>query len=75
MHREDEEALEMLFDEQQRQRQRDTEAMRRRLDSLDAEQQREIEALRERYLDVRPFVSAVAVVFAVTEADASAWEE
>jgi hypothetical protein len=64
---------EMLFaDDQQRQRRRDLEAMRDRLDGLDDEEQREIASITERYSEVKPHVSAAAVVFALTPADADA---
>ena len=46
--------------------------MERRLLSLGDEQEREFAGIRERYADVRPFVSAAAVVFALTPADAAA---
>ncbi|GDY33657.1 DISARM system SNF2-like helicase DrmD [Gandjariella thermophila] len=62
---------EMLFtDDQQRQRRHDLQAMEDRLASLDEEEQREIAAIRERYTDIKPHVSAAAVVFALTPADA-----
>jgi len=64
---------EMLFtDDQQKQRRRDLEAMRDRLESLDEEEQREVVAITERYSEVRPHVSAAAVVFALTPEDARA---
>lgn len=63
---------EKLFtDDQQAQRRRDLRAMDDRLDGLDAEEQREIAAIEERYRDIRPHVSAAAVVFAFTPADAA----
>jgi hypothetical protein len=63
---------EMLFtDEQQAQRRRDLRAMEDRLASLDAEEQREIAAIGERYADIKPHVSAAAVVFALTRDDAT----
>ncbi|MDN5758895.1 MAG: hypothetical protein L0H59_10225, partial [Tomitella sp.] len=63
----------MLFtDDQQKQRRRDLEAMRDRLESLDEEEQREVAAITERYADVKPHVSAAAVVFALTPQDARA---
>jgi hypothetical protein len=63
---------EMLFtDEQQAQRHRDLRAMEDRLASLDAEEQREIAAIGERYADIKPHVSAAAVVFALTRDDAA----
>jgi len=61
----------MLFtDDQQRQRRRDLRAMEDRSLSLDAEERREIAAIGERYAGIRPHVSAAAVVFALTPADA-----
>ncbi|MBA3574146.1 MAG: ATP-dependent helicase, partial [Pseudonocardiales bacterium] len=63
----------MLFTEdEQRQRRRDLEAMRDRLESLDEEEQREVAAITERYAEVKPHVSAAAVVFALTPQDAQA---
>ena len=71
---EEEEQLAMLWsDDQQRQRIRDIEAMERRLQSLDEEESRELAGIRDRYADVRPFVSAAAVVFAITPEDAREW--
>ena len=62
----------MLFpDEQQHQRRRDIAAMRERLESLAEEQDREVAAITQRYQDVKPHTSAAAVVFALTEADAT----
>ena len=62
---------EMLFtDEQQAQRRRDLRAMEDRLANLDGEEQREIAAIGERYADIKPHVSAAAVVFALTPQDA-----
>ena len=64
---------EALFtDDQQAQRRRDLRAMEDRLASLDEEEQREIAAIAERYTDIKPHVSAAAVVFALTPADAEA---
>ena len=64
---------ELLFsDDQQAQRRRDLRAMEDRLASLHEEEQREIAAISERYADVKPHVSAAAVVFALTPADAEA---
>lgn len=68
--REQQEAL--FTDDQQAQRRRDLRAMEDRLASLDDEEQREIAAIDERYSDIRPHVSAAAVVFALTPADADA---
>ena len=64
---------EKLFpDDQQRQRRRDLASMTDRLDSLDEEEQREIAAISARYADIRPHVTAAAVVFALTPDDAKA---
>jgi len=68
--RSQEEAL--FTDDQQAQRRRDLRAMEDRLASLHDEEQREITAIRERYSDIKPHVSAAAVVFALTPADADA---
>jgi superfamily II DNA/RNA helicase len=63
---------EMLFtDEQQAQRRRDLRAMEDRLANLDGEEQREIAAIGERYADIKPHVSAAAVVFPLTLEDAA----
>ncbi len=63
----------MLFtDEQQTQRRRDLRSMEDRLAGLDEEEGREIDALGERYTDIKPYVSAAAVVFALTPADVEA---
>ena len=62
---------ELLFtDDQQKQRRRDLHHMNERLDSLDEEEAREIASILERYSDIRPYVSAAAVVFALTPEDA-----
>lgn len=47
--------------------------MRQRLDTLDEEEAREATGIEERYRDVRHYLSGVALVFAVSEADAAAW--
>lgn len=61
----------MLFaDDQQAQRRRDLRAMEDRLATLAEEERREVAAIEQRYADVRPHVSAAAVVFALTPADA-----
>jgi superfamily II DNA or RNA helicase len=65
-----EQQLMLLPDDQQRQRQRDIRAMEDRLRTLDDELARELAGIRERYADVQPYVSAAAVVFALTSADA-----
>ncbi|MEU1312678.1 DISARM system SNF2-like helicase DrmD [Streptomyces cinnamoneus] len=62
---------ELLFtDDQQKQRRRDLHHMNERLESLGDEEEREIASIRERYSDIRPYVSAAAVVFALTPKDA-----
>jgi superfamily II DNA or RNA helicase len=64
---------ERLFtDDQQAQRRRDLRAMEDRLAGLDDEERREIAMIDERYTDIKPHVSAAAVVFALTPADAKA---
>lgn len=65
---EDEDML-PLFDAQREQRERDLRHMRERLASLAEEERREVAAIRARYTDVQPYVSAAAVVFALTPAD------
>lgn len=71
MRADEEEQLAMLFaDDQQRQRQRDIRAMEERLQTLDDEEAREVDGIRDRYADIQPFVSAAAVVFALTPEDA-----
>jgi hypothetical protein len=63
---------EKLFpDEQQRQRRRDLASMDERLLSLDAEEQLEIASIRARYTDIKQYVTAAAVVFALTPRDAA----
>nr|WP_255415802.1 DISARM system SNF2-like helicase DrmD [Promicromonospora sp. AC04] len=69
MERESAAAL-FTLDEEKRQFQRDIRAMEDRLAELAAEEAREVAGIRERYTDVKPYVSAAAVVFAVTPADA-----
>jgi hypothetical protein len=72
---EQEEQQAMLWsDDQQRQRQFDIRQMEDRLASLDDEERREIAGIKERYADVKPYVSAVALVFAVAPEDAAKWE-
>jgi hypothetical protein len=74
LHRaEEEEAAKLFSDDQQRQRRRDIDAMTRRLDELADEESRELEAISARYADVKPHVSAAAVLFALTASDASEW--
>jgi superfamily II DNA/RNA helicase len=61
----------LLFtDDQQWQRRRDLQAMKDRLATLDDEERREIAMIRERYADIKPHVSAAAIVFALTPDDA-----
>ena len=75
----EEEGQEALFtlvtDEQRRQRDRDVRAMEERLDALDEEEAREVAGIQERYQDIRPYVSQVALVFAVSGRDAEQWEQ
>ena len=66
---EEEEAMTLLPDDQQAQRRRDIRAMEDRLANLAAEEERELAAIRGRYVDVRPHVTAAAVVFALTPED------
>ena len=61
----------LFTDDQQKQRRRDLHHMNERLESLDDEEAREIASIRERYSDIRPYVSAAAVVFALTSEDAT----
>ena len=71
---EESEQLAMLFaDDQQAQRRRDIRAMEDRLVTLDDEEKRELAGIRARYEDVHPYVSAAAVVFALTPADATTY--
>jgi superfamily II DNA or RNA helicase len=64
---------ELLFsDDQQNQRRRDLSNMIDRLERLDGEERREVNAIKARYADIRPHVTAAAVVFALTPADAEA---
>ena len=64
----------MLFgDDQREQRRKDLRAMRDRLESLDDEERRELDAIADRYTDVKPYVSAAAVVFAMTPTDTITW--
>ena len=65
----------LVTDEQRRQRARDIRAMEERLDVLDEEEAREVDGIQERYRDIRPYVSQVALVFAVCGKDAEQWEQ
>ncbi|WP_194829026.1 DISARM system SNF2-like helicase DrmD [Nocardia sp. XZ_19_231] len=56
--------------DQQRQRRQDLRIMQDRRAGLADEEHREVEAIRDRYRDIEPHVSAAAVVFALTPADA-----
>jgi hypothetical protein len=42
-----------------------------RLSSLDGEERREVAAITARYADIKPHVTAAAVVFALTPQDAA----
>jgi flagellar motility protein MotE (MotC chaperone) len=65
------EVSQQLFsDDQQQQRRKDIRAMEERLDNLDEEERREISAIEDRYTDIKPHVSAAAVIFAFTPEDA-----
>ena len=66
--------LALWADEQRHQRARDVRAMEDRLEALTGEEKREEAAVRSRYEDVKPYVSSVALVLAVTEEDAEEWE-
>lgn len=72
--REQQAMLALWADEQRHQRTRDVRAMEDRLADLAGEEEREEEAVRSRYEDVKPYVSSVALVLAVTEEDAEQWE-
>lgn len=75
LYSEEEKQQTMLFsDDQQRQRLYDIRQMEDRLASLNDEERREIAGINDRYADVKPYVSAVALVFAVTPQDAQEWE-
>ena len=63
---------ELLFpDDQQRQRRHDLDSMDDTLLKLDGEERREIAAIRARYEDIKPHVTAAAIVFALTPEDAA----
>lgn len=76
LRREEADELDMLplADDQRAQRSKDLRAMEARLDSLSDEEQRELATIRARYTDVKPYVAAAALVFALTPADAAASE-
>ena len=71
---EEEQAMLFLNQDEQRQRQLDIRRMEDRLASLADEERREIAGIQQRYSDIKPYVSAVALVFAITPDDAAAWE-
>ena len=71
--REQQAMLDLWSGEQRQQRARDIRAMEDRLENLAGEETREEAAVRSRYEDVRPYVSSVALVLAVTEEDAETW--
>ena len=79
LHEQDEESgqltLDLWSDDERRQRQRDIRKMEDRLASLDEEEQRECDMIRTRYQDIKPYTSIAALVFAVSEKDAQAWEK
>ena len=72
--REQQGMLDLWSGEQRQQRARDIRAMEDRLKELAGEEEREEAAVRSRYEDVKPYVSSVALVLAVTEEDAEQWE-
>ena len=72
--REQQGMLDLWSGEQRQQRARDIRAMEDRLADLAGEEEREEAAVRSRYEDVKPYVSSVALVLAVTEEDAEQWE-
>jgi len=72
--REQQAMLALWADDQRHQRARDVRAMEDRLEALTGEEEREEAAVRSRYEDVKPYVSSVALVLAVTEEDAEEWE-
>jgi len=65
--------LALWAEDQRYQRARDVRAIEDRLVDLDGEEDREAEAMALRYQDVKPYVSPVALVLAVTEKDAMEW--
>lgn len=67
---EKEEAATLWPSDQLAQVRRDIRSMEDRLASLDDEEAREVTSIEERYTDIRPHVSAAAVVFALTPQDA-----
>lgn len=74
--RQREDELEMMLplpDDQRRQREKDLRSMEDRLMVLDDEERREVAAIQNRYAEVEPFPASVALVFAVTSADAASW--
>ncbi|MBA8792932.1 superfamily II DNA or RNA helicase [Friedmanniella endophytica] len=70
LHQAEEEDSQRLFSDDQRlQRRRDVHTMEERLATLAEEERREVAAIEERYTDIRPHVSAAAVVFALNPSD------
>ncbi|KRD43894.1 DNA helicase [Cellulomonas sp. Root930] len=65
-----EEAATLWPSDQLAQVRRDIRAMEDRLATLSDEEAREVAAIQDRYTDIRPHVSAAAVVFALTPQDA-----
>ncbi|WP_232466271.1 DISARM system SNF2-like helicase DrmD [Diaminobutyricimonas sp. LJ205] len=60
----------MLFHEEQQQREKDLQNIRRRLDALADEQRDERDAVARRYANLQPHTFVAAVVFALSPADA-----
>lgn len=73
--REQQGMLALWAEDQRHQRARDIRAMEDRLVDLNGEEAREAEAMALRYEDVKPYVSPVALVLAVSEEDAMEWEK
>lgn len=65
----------MLFHEEQRQREKDLANIRRRLDALAEEQRDERDAVSRRYANLQPHTFVAAVVFALSPADAERLEK
>ncbi|MGJ8720436.1 MAG: DISARM system SNF2-like helicase DrmD [Salinibacterium amurskyense] len=61
---------EMLFHEEQQQREKDLSNIRRRLEALTEEQRDERDAVSRRYANLQPHTFVAAVVFALSPADA-----
>lgn len=69
------ELAQMLFHEEQQQREKDLVNIRRRLDALAEEQRDERDAVSRRYANLQPHTFVAAVVFALSPADAERLED